>query len=934
MKKIVWLGAFLFAGLACQGQSKKPDSLRSLLINHASEDDYRVNLLNEFSFRIFKREPDEALKYAQDALALSTRIHYSKGELMAKNNLAIYYLMRGKSELALDLVFGAVRIAEREHYPDLLADSYSIIGTVYHSQLQFEKAVEFLNKGLHVSGHKSNAITESRIYNALGGVARDKKKYDSALIYYQKGLSIMEQAHEDYRTPEILNNIGIVYLRQGMIDLSLQYFNKSLKEAEATENKRAKILALINIGNVLIEKKKYEEAEKIESNALVLAKEMGDTRKVLQIYLSLGTIKMETGKYHDAQLFMHDHYNLKDSLLNEEKTRQIAEIEAKYESEKKDQTILTLEKEKQIQYLKQIFLLFGLLIAIGTFVLIYFLQKKNSNKVKTLLDIQRSLNHKLQDTDELKSRFFANISHEFRTPLSLILAPIEAKLRTNDVSGADKESFQLISRNANRLLSLVNQLLDLSKLEAGKMELQVSKGDLTNLLKIIAASFDSLAENRKIIFQKNISINSNENWYDVDKLEKIINNLLSNAFKFTPPGGSVLLNINRVAEAEELNITIGDTGKGIANEDKPFVFFPFYQSKHINENDQPGTGLGLSLVHELVKIYGGMISLKSILNEGTTISVSLPISKNKFAQTSIAEELPLLVTPIPPITYFDGIPHESIVHREYDSAKDQDIEPEHTETLLIVEDNDDLRNFISSIFEDRYTIVTAKDGEEGFTTAIEQIPDLIISDVMMPKSDGIELTQKIKADERTSHIPIVLLTAKADLPSRLDGFKMGADDYIAKPFVIEEMFVRVANLIKQRKKLALKYMEELSIPNPGPTPPHTASLDEKFLLRAKQIVEKNISNSGFGVEQMAEEILLSRAQLFRKLKAITGLSPNEFINDIRLQTAADLIRAKADTLTQISYSVGYSEQSYFAKRFRKKFGVAPSEYNKIVKQDI
>jgi signal transduction histidine kinase/DNA-binding response OmpR family regulator len=929
MKKRFWLCGFLLLGIAASGQNKKVDSLYALVNMYAKEDEGKAELLNELSFRIFKSEPEKSLKYAQEALSLSQHLSFSKGELMAKNNLAVYNLMKGNSEQALELTFDAVRIGEREQLNDLIADSYSILGTIYHNQLQYDKAIKFLNQALDLTGNKNNVITKSRIFNSLGGIARDQKKYDSALMYYSKALSIMDEGHDNYRIAEVLNNIGIVHLRQQKVDLSLKYLTQSLQAAKETGNRRGEVLSLINIGNVLIEKKKYDEAEKIELECLKLSQQIGDVKKIQQIYLSLATIKMETGKYHDAHVLMTKHYNLKDSLQNLEKERQLAEIETRYETEKKDQTILALEKQKEIQILKQFYLVILLLTVIAAFTVIYILQKKYNKRVSALLETQKSLNIKLHDTDELKSRFFANISHEFRTPLSLILAPIEAKLKSNTLPKADNESFLLVRRNGYRLLSLVNQLLDLSKLEVGKMKLHVQRGNLKQLLALIAASFDSLAENKKIHFAKNIVLTYEETWYDADKLEKIINNLLSNAFKFTPKGGTVLLDIQSSSDGNELKIIISDTGKGIPEEERPFVFSPFYQSKYNTDDGQPGTGLGLSLVHELVKLYEGSISLESVVNLGTKISITLPVTIQNFASdVTRKESQPNIALPVLSTNLIHDAEGEIAEHVD-DEAKGNEMS--NSESVLVVEDNVDLRNFISSILSENYTAITAKNGEEGFLLAADQIPDLIISDVMMPKLDGVELTQKIKTDERTSHIPIVLLTAKADLASRLEGFKMGADDYLAKPFSTEELLIRVANLIEQRKKLARKYRAGLSAASPLP---HIASLDEKFLQKAKQIVETHMSNSAFGVEQMAEEISLSRAQMFRKLKAISGLSPNEFINDIRLQKAADLIRAKADTLTQISYSVGYSEQSYFAKRFRKKFGVTPSEYNKNpVKQE-
>jgi signal transduction histidine kinase/DNA-binding response OmpR family regulator len=523
-------------------------------------------------------------------------------------------------------------------------------------------------------------------------------------------------------------------------------------------------------------------------------------------------------------------------------------------------------------------------------------------------------NIKLNEMDLLKSRFFANISHEFRTPLSLILGPIEDKLNASSLALADKEDLKMVKRNANRLLDLVNQLLDLSKLEAGKLELQLTEGNLDEFIRIQVASFDSLAESKQIRFSKHISNLGGRVCFDADKLDKIISNILLNAFKFTLPGGSVVLGMH-TSPTSELLLTVTDTSKGIPYEDQSLVFSPFYQSKHTTDDGQIGTGLGLSLVNELVKLYGGQINLASQPDVGTTISVVIP-AKNKINASKDKGIIP------PSSTNYPRFDTEIV-------SEEEPIEDLHPDSILVVEDNPDLRNFIAAGFKNQFTVFIAKDGAEGLSLALEHIPNLIISDVMMPTMDGIELTDKIKSDERTSHIPVVLLTAKADAESRMQGYKTGADDYLAKPFSTEELHVRVANLIEQRKKLAVKFREGLTKHVPMPEQPaivHEPSLDEKFVKRAKEIVEENINASGFGVEKLADEMHLSRAQLFRKFKALIETSPIEFINDIRLNRAAEMIRNKEDTLAQISYAVGYNEQSYFAKRFRKKFGVSPSEY--------
>ncbi|HEU5290545.1 MAG TPA: ATP-binding protein, partial [Cyclobacteriaceae bacterium] len=515
-------------------------------------------------------------------------------------------------------------------------------------------------------------------------------------------------------------------------------------------------------------------------------------------------------------------------------------------------------------------------------------------------------------------------------------APIEEKLASPSLNALDRRSFQLVRRSANRLLTLINQLLDLSKLEAKKMNLVVQQGNMNELLRVVAASFDSFAETRKIQFQKDIQFDLPETWFDSDKLEKILCNILINAFKFTQAEGAVTLVAETAPHTYDLRIRITDTGKGIPEHELPYVFYPFYQTRYNEDDSSMGTGLGLSLVKELVNLHHGTIDLTSTVNVGTTITITIPVTLNRLPNAtikpSVQGSLRYLLNGMDEKIY--QLNDQRGVDQRATQNEDEADGQSKLETVLIIEDNHDLRNFISNSLRDQFITLTAVNGEEGYNLAMESIPDLIISDVMMPILNGIELSAKLKNDERTSHIPIVLLTAKADKDSRIEGLQKGADDYLAKPFSMDELRVRVTNLIEQRKKLAAKYRAAIpSIPI-EPVLHRELTLDEKFLLRASKLVEDNISDSLFGVEQMAKEIGLSRAQLFRKLKAIAGISPNEFINEIRLQKAAKLILSKTDTLAQIGYSVGFNEQSYFAKCFRKKFGVSPSEYaNKEVGQE-
>jgi len=920
MKRIILAFLYLLAS-DVYGQSRKLDSLKALLEKHPQEDTVRVKILNGMCFYEYTSDNEKNKIHALEALSISQKLHYLNGIGYAQKYLALHYWMKGNYEPATTHGFEMLRAFENTTNYRGLGQSYAVLGSISQDNHDFDKAKTYYEKAIEIHQKARLKMDMGYDYNSMATLLQGSSKYDESLKYHLMAQAVREEIRDINGLSQTYGNIALIYKTKKNYVKANEYFQKALAILEKLHNKFRLSANYANLGSLLTITGEYTKAEKYLFDGLSLAKGLNNKLMLIEIYDNLTRLEMAKGSYKNALAYLEIKNKYKDSIYTEESAKKIAEVEARYQTEKKDLIISDLEQQKNLQSVKVWSMMAVLLVLIIGFTVIYLLQRSHNQKVKSLLDVQKLLNQKLQEADQVKSRFFANISHEFRTPLSLILAPIEEKLESVNLVASEKESLLLIKRNANRLLALINQLLDLSKLEAGKMELHVQKGNLGRFLNAIASSFDSLAENRQIKFVKNISADFYDCWYDSDKLEKIINNLLSNAFKFTPAGGTVALSINRSETDNRLEMRIADTGYGIAPEEQAKVFTPFYQSKVSSTENQPGTGLGLSLVQELVKLYGGTLALESQLNTGTTISVSLPIEKSQLSSSAIIET----------IAYEGFLPKlsESEIYLSKEDEEDEnqmegDLDILQLETILIVEDNRDLRDFISSRLSDQFLTLTAKDGNEGFALAIDRIPSLIISDVMMPNLGGIGLAEKIKNDERTSHIPVVLLTAKADLDSRIEGFQTGADDYLSKPFSTEELRARVANLIAQRKKLAIKYQAGLSAPV---TVNHEPSLDEKFLIKAKKIVEQHMGNSSFGVEQMADEIHLSRAQMFRKLKAISGLSPNEFINDIRLQKAAELIRAKADTLAQISYSVGYNEQSYFAKRFRKKFGVTPSEYN-------
>ena len=922
MKKLAWLYLSLLASLPAWGQNKKLDSLYHQLNQHPKEDTVRVQLLVGICYYEYTSDNERNKLHATEALRISRKLRYTFGTGTALKYMALYYWVIGDYDPATQYAIQMLQTFETSTNVLGLSQAYNLLGLIHERSQDFEKAKYYYTKALEIRQKAGLKRDVAYSFNSLGSLYYNLSKFDEARDYFQKSLKIREELKDEDGLSQTYGNLAVIFMKKKEYTDAVAYYQKALAILERIGNKYRTMVNYTNLGEVYIYLKKYDEAGRYLQAALAMATTLHHKEVLAEVYDKLTLLESATGRHKQALAYLELKHNYLDSIYTEKKAKQIAEVEARYQTEKKDQTILALQQQKEIQNLKQLYLILGLLAMSMIAAAIYFLQRSHNRKVSGLLENQKSLNLRLQEADQLKSNLFANISHEFRTPLTLILTPIEDKLASPSLAPDEKESFQLVARNANRLLSLVNQVLDLTKLEAKKMELVVQQGDLKKFLTVVSASFDSLAENKNSRFEKSIALETAGCWFDADKLEKIINNVLFNAFKFTPEGGQVTFAITQSPQTNDLEIAISDTGKGIPEDEQQHIFSPFYQSRQAADDARFGTGLGLSLVKELVNLYQGTIELTSVLHQGTTLRITLPQTKERLPTFAVFKE------EIPQVDQSLAKPAVEPVQTNTEDNNDEAVwaaEPTQEDTVLIVEDNDDLRNYIASTLQGLFITLTAKDGAEGYALAIERIPDLVISDVMMPNLDGMGLTEKLKADERTSHIPVVLLTAKADRGSKIEGLQTGADDYLSKPFSSEELKVRAVNLIAQRKKLATIYRAGYSVAAP---PPKEPSLDDKFLLRAKQLVEDNIADPGFGVEKMADNMHLSRAQLFRKLKAIAGLSPNEFINEIRLQKAAQLILSKADTLTQISYAVGFNEQSYFAKRFRKKFGVAPSEYSK------
>lgn len=544
---------------------------------------------------------------------------------------------------------------------------------------------------------------------------------------------------------------------------------------------------------------------------------------------------------------------------------------------------------------------------------------------------------KLTELDRAKSHFFANVSHEFRTPLTLTIGPLE-DLRGGLYGSLSEEPSRQVGmalRNARRLLRLVSQIMDVAKLDSGNMKLHAREHDLGNFVREIAAAFAAVAERQRI--RLNVETPPAEvcAWFDVDAMETVLTNLLSNAFKFTPEGGVIsvtLVSRQGATDTDHAVVRIADSGQGIPTEDLDHVFERFYQVDESETEWQPGTGIGLSLARELALLHSGDIQVESEAGVGTTFTVTLPLGRRHLRDDQVVTDVTAPQRPpagrwIAPSELIPEV-SEAVPGGEHDAPSDKDADD--VPTILVVDDNADVREYIQGHLERRYRVVDAADGLEAGSMAESIIPDLVISDVMMPGMDGYGLCRLLKSNPETDFIPVILLTAKAATEHKVAGLQEGADDYVVKPFEMEELEARVANLIATRQRLRQRFgggRLELHAQAQEVT-----SADTAYLERVRSVIEEHLGDEEFGVAQLAREVGQDRSHLYRRVRTLLDETPTDLIRRLRLERASQLLAGRAGSVAEIGYAVGFNSVSYFCKCFREGYGVTPSAYRGSPKQ--
>jgi signal transduction histidine kinase/AraC-like DNA-binding protein len=955
------------------------DSLKKV-VDHATHDTTKIKAYHQLALAY----PDDQFKQSVDAeqksLAIAEEIQSKKYLVYALTNLGSLHRRHSNYLEAIAYLRRALAIAESED-DAMLTNTYLELGIACLRMTKLDSAKYFLDEGTALAITSKNQKMEAAFYNMTGNVLKERRSFKEAIEFYLKATALFEKINDDSGLAQSLSNVGNLENLMGNHEKAEEYALQSLRIAERINQRSSIAYSNRLLGRIYRRQKKFDEAAKVYEIAIGIFRELDAKRDLAETVLAKGNIFFEKNDFKSAiqeyrralhankLLFdstnmaytyaalgsasfelkqpqqsiryfdstrtvasriglaiieadsydglstvyasignyklaheSHIHYTrLRDSLSQIENKEAAAELEAQYQNEKKENEIRALNAENEVKELQlqkqtgQRNYLIGLMIL--SLLLIAVLYNRYIIKQKA--------SKKLEELDEIKSRFFANISHEFRTPLSLIIGPLQQKIETASTQ-KDKEDLELMKRNAERLHNLIDQLLDLSKIESGSMKLHAEEGDLSNFTKVIYASFSSMAEQKQIDYTLHVSEEPIDGFYDRDKLEKILFNLLSNAFKFTPNQGQISLSISK--ENNHAIIVVGDSGAGIPSDKLTNIFERFYQVDDSATRAAGGTGVGLALSKELAEVHHGKLFAASAEGKGCEFKLSIPLSR-EFYKNEITTA-PTSVTSVQSSGY-------SVVERYPEELNDQ------LPLVMIAEDNEDMRSFIGDTLKTRFAVVSAEDGIEAFEKIVTQVPDLVITDWMMPRMDGNTLCEKLKTHPATSHIPIIMLTAKADQQSKLAGLETGADDYLTKPFDARELRIRVNNLIGQRKKLRELYRQQITL---HPKEVSIKSPDAVFLEKVLALLEANHNNALFGVEEFTYEIGLSRMQLHRKLKALTGNSPGDFLRQFRLEKAKQLLRLPGIQVSEVAYQTGFNNLSNFAKAFKEFTGLTPSEF--------
>jgi signal transduction histidine kinase/DNA-binding response OmpR family regulator len=873
-------------------------------------------------------QTDKETAAFEEGLQLATALNDSTWIAGFYTHIARAYSNRGFYPQSMEAWQRALSIHSDRGDSLAMAQTLHRIGVVHQDNDNYELAMDYYRQALVIYTQKRDFRSQANMLNSLGRSFLSQQQYQPALDHFHRAIRIYRQINNRTSISYPFFNLGDTYEQMGQLDSAALYLDRAYKIATVEHAYELESLALISLGKVAQQQGASEEAIRFYRKAINIARIESMRQEEMEATGQLYKALKDQNRMQEALMNLERHHELKDSLFNEESTRRIAQLEAQYAFEQEKKTIedqnaaekrkldAEIRQQRNLQWILGIALVLTLF---ALFLLYRFLRFRKASELEqerlnNQINVQQLLyeqkeRERLQEVDAFKSRFFANISHELRTPLTLILGPVDRLLKKGTLKQAEQTQLQLVQQNAGFLLKRVNEILDLTKFDARQMQLQESPTAYYDFCKRLAANFESFAQQKDQQFTFHYRLDKDLNiLLDQTKFAHVFNNLLANAIKYTPASGNIAVSLyeRESSGAARLVLEVKDNGIGIREKDLPHVLDRFYQADQ-GENKAGGSGIGLALSREVAQVMQGEIRVESSWGKGSTFYFEFPYRE---------------VMGVVPDT---DAPEAGMPHVDLGVLLSPVQLKQERPGIMVVEDNKQLRDYLQLILSDHYEVTTAQHGAEALEKLSHWNGRLLIADVMMPKMDGFELLSKIKNSDRYRHLPVIMLTARSEMQDKLKALRIGVDDYLLKPFVEEELLSRIQNLLRNEKKRQAS--DSKNDPVAVPLSADISAADLQWLEHLEDRLRTEVGNPNFTFAQLETSLFISRSQLQRRLKKLTGLSPNKYFREIKLQVARELLESgSVRTVNEVANAVGFDTAKYFSKIYEKRYGRRPVEW--------
>jgi two-component system sensor histidine kinase ChiS len=900
---------------------RNEDSLQILLKQFIEEKDNVGEMLCYKQIGLRQRESSrfsEAINSHQQGLDLALQLKDTLEIVQAMNNLGTNFRRIGALSEASQYHYQALHYAEAWSGLDTHSGtknrivSLNGIGNINLTLGYYNEAEKHFREALKDEIALKSPIGQAINYANLGAIFEELQQYDSAYVYYQKSLEQNKIAKSDMGIGLCLIHLGQLYEKEQKFELAKAEYQKAYELMDEISDKWHWLKACLSIARIHLITSNEAEFNRYIQLAESTANQIKSPEDLAEVYLLKHDYNITQGNHQLAMQQYKQHKAMQDSVQGIQKANRYMEIRLGYEQSKNALQLQQMETANKMEQQKNQFAIYGswLIIIVSSIItaLLYYAyrQRTRSNKM-------------LKKLEQIRTDFFTNITHEFRTPLTVIQGLNRQMQQNINLSEKEKTAFRAaIERQSNNLLNLVNQLLDVAKLRRGSDEPQWRRGDIAAYLQMTAEAFRLYAAEKEVNLMFYSDLSSSEMDFIPSYIDKIVCNLLSNAIKHTDAGGKIDFVVSKGQRPDTITIRISDTGEGIPQKDMERIFDFFYQSPQAKNSS--GTGIGLAFTQMMVEKMNGKIEAESQLGQGSVFTVNLPLKNRQLAYI-----LPLKEDE-KPISFLCEKQNIIIQNEEQPESLEKEacsVQP----LILIVEDNRDIALYLKSLLTERYKVITARNGEEGLDAAEKSIPDLVITDLMMPVKDGYQLACEMKQNRLLNHIPVIMLTAKTSDEDRIKGLRCGVEAYIRKPFQPEELLISIENIFENRRILKEKYMSVITRDSSENKLDNDDNL--KFLQTISNIIHSEINNPQMNSTFLADKMAMSISQLSRKLNGITGYSTISYVLQLKLNKARKMLADTDISVTEVSDACGFYDSSYFARAFKKEFGVSPSHYQQM-----